>query len=345
MDNVNRGGTPNPMGTLAVPINAQSQQLNPTNTATTQGTQPSRFGQIFRQPKEGNPPQDPHTLQGQVQGVPSVGANLLKAGLEKEIQKVAPKHSVDLMLFQLKNDLVCKIEARPSSAKGLLFQTKIEINDIVINLDPEIVVSIFEYQSEINKIHQIRCAQLKEFGSDFFNELKFEAEKQIITFQNRPTRGTLTPQKGTIGHFSDLTNFFSQDSKSVYMPRGSHQNSVPQSEQNFSPILINQPTDNREIFFMKLTEFLESNEFLVSINVDGLNARLAENSHSNDRRADLANFQVPKGKINLSFNFNRNNTYIVDFYGFRLETSSKFKALYFLYKVLEDFLFNLTLFQ
>ena len=120
----------------------------------------------------------------------------------------------------------------------------------------------------------------------------------------------------------------------MYMPRDSHQNSVPQSEQNFSPILINQPSDNKEIFFMKLSEFLESNEFLVSINVDGVNARLAENSHSTDRRADLANLQVPKGKINLSFNFNRNNTYIVDFYGFRLETSSKFKALYFLYKVL-----------
>jgi len=201
MDNVNRGGTPqqNTMGTLAVPINAQSQQFNP-NTATTQGTaQPSRFGQIFRQPKEGNPPQvgtDPHALQGQVQGQPSSGVNLLKAGIEKELQKSAPKHSVDLLLLQLKNDVVCKIEARPSSAQGLLFQTKIEINDIIVNLDPEIVVSIFEYQNEINKIHQIRCAQLKEFGSSYFDELKFEAEKQIITFQNRP-RGTLTPQKGT----------------------------------------------------------------------------------------------------------------------------------------------------
>lgn len=206
MDNVNRTPQQNTMGTLAVPINAQSQQLNP-NTATTQGTQPSRFGQIFRQPKEGNPPQDPHALQGQVQGIPSVGANLLKTGLEKELQKSAPKHSVDLLLLQLKNDVVCKIEARPSSAQGLLFQTKIEINDIIINLDPEIVVSIFEYQSEINKIHQIRCAQLKEFGSSYFDELKFEAEKQIITFQNRP-RGTLTPQKGNIGNLSDFINFF-----------------------------------------------------------------------------------------------------------------------------------------
>ena len=201
-DNLNRAATPkqqqNAFGTLAVPFSGGQtpQQITP----TIQGAKPEASrGQIFRQPKEANTPQSlpdqGQNIQGQVQGQPSSGLNLLKAGIEKEMQRSGPKHSTDLLLLQLKNDIVVKAEARPSTGQGLLFQTKVEINDININLDPEIVVNIFEYQSEINRIHQIRCAQLKEFGSSYFDQLKFEAEKQVITFQNRP-RGTSSPQRG-----------------------------------------------------------------------------------------------------------------------------------------------------
>ena len=83
----------------------------------------------------------------------------------------------------------------------------------------------------------------------------------------------------------------------------------------------------------KLSDYLTFHEILVSINLEHINFNICENTHSLNNRIDLLNMQLPKGKIVLSFNYNRRNTNMIDFYGFKLETSSKFQALYFLMKV------------
>jgi len=314
----NLGTLPAPLGT----VKYRSSPYTPVEKAESEFL-PGIFGQ-------GNNPNVPITTF----------SGALKKGLEDELQKSISKPNTDLLLLQLKNDIIFKVEMRPSVGQGIQFQAKIEINDINVNLDSEILISIFEYVNEIKSIYYVRCTKMDKFWEASFENFKFQAERQILTFQ-RPGKTSAnlsraTSQKGVFTKENEAQirssmdpNQLSDLRQSAVDPRTSNI-IFPQQEQNLQ---IANPT---EIFFTKLNEFLECNEFLVSLNFDGLNVTLTENSHTLDNRADLLNLQLPKGKINISFNFNKKNAYIVDVYGFRIETSSKFKALNFLYKVIQS---------
>lgn len=273
-----------------------------------------------------------------------------KKKLEDELKKSAAKPSADLLLLELQNDIILKFEVRPSVGQGIQFQVKTEINEINVNLDSEIMISIFEYLNEINRIYYIRTAKTT-FAQDFEN-LKYQAEKKVITFQRTSGMSTgiglnqtVSQNKSNILVKDDdilkrsMTSSKAQaepqhsDLRKVHTSQPSANVNVLRSDQEIRSIASQDTFDTTEIFLTKLNEFLESNEFLFSLNIEGLNVTLAENSHTPDSRADLMNMQIPKGKINLSFNFNKKNAYIVDVYGFRIETSSKFKALHFLTKV------------
>ena len=269
---------------------------------------------------------------------------------EDDLKRSVLKPSTDLLLLELKNDIILKQEIRPSAKQGIQFQTKMEINEININMDAEIIINILEYSEEINQIYYVKLKSFDKSMKETLDSFKFQAEKKVLVFE-RPVpeqdflsdaRSHISAQKSSnilIKESDPVQNIRSQNSippadnaNNIY-ERKMTKNSGGYSEQNFRPIMNIENPDTSNIFLTKLNDFLECNEFLVSINFDGLTINLTENGHSVERKADLMNIQLPKGKINVSFNFNKKNAYIVDVFGFRVETSSKFKALHFLYKV------------
>ena len=261
------------------------------------------------------------------------------------------KPSTDLLLLELKNDIILKQEIRPSAKQGIQFQTKMEINEININMDAEIIISILEYSEEINQIYYVRLKSFDKSMKETLDTFKFQAEKKVLVFERPVPEQDFFSDARSYASAQKNSNTFVKESDPVQNVRS--QNSIPQGdnpnniyerkmtrnsggypEQNVKPMMnVDDHLDNSNIFLTRLNDFLECNEFLVSINFDGLTINLTENGHSVERKADLMNIQLPKGKINVSFNFNKKNAYIVDVFGFRVETSSKFKALHFLYKV------------
>lgn len=302
-------------------------------------------------PSEGHAPVFPNVMWNSDPGHP--GQNFSKS-LEGELKKTLAQQGTDLLLLELKNDIILKTETRPSAGKGIQFQVKVEINEINVKIDSEILIHIFEYYNEIQRIYYMRLIRFAQYLQDEYESMKFQAEKKVVGFQRPPrgsfsVRGSQLPQGNTyskdhLDRSYHEKSHISVDSRRQVEDRGYMARSQIYgtgaagsgfgSEQNFQPLSPTQDLDQTEIFMDKLSEFLEFNEFLVSLNFDGLNLTLAENSHTLDNRADLLNLQLPKGKVNVSFNFNKKNAYIVDVYGFRIETSSKFKALHFLFKVI-----------
>jgi hypothetical protein len=262
--------------------------------------------------------------------------------------------------------LILKLGIKPNMG-AKQYQVKVEVNEIDINLETRIIQDLVEYHKEIQNNYYYRHVDFKKFLRMEFKGLKYRLQRKVLSFGN-PTE-LLSPQKqkSTTQQHTNKTNTFDYNpnqvlrtvseksekskSKSNIDPQSLpkipskvleeskekdgdvSQNSNPRQPRLHMENIIEPSIDFTEVFLTKLEEFIQYHEILVSMNLDPINFNLCENTHSLTSRVDLLGFQFPKGKIVLSFNYNKKNINVVDFYGFKLETSSRFQALYYLVKV------------
>lgn len=258
----------------------------------------------------------------------------------------------DLLLAELKNDIIIKILMKPLMNSSVQYQMKVEVNEINVNLETRILQDLIEYFREFEKIYYYRYSNFQTFMTLNYKKLKYLLQKQVISFDPKsnyaPNANNANPNKQSKLITSYLMNFkpsqlekldkkFLLDSNR-YMYENK-ENELNYQRYGYSQLKTSQfvppnEEDFTEVFLNKLESFLSHHEILVSINLDQINVNLCENTHSINDRIDLCGLQLPKGKVVLSFNYNKRNCNIIDFYGFKLETSSRFQALYFLLKVI-----------
>ena len=267
----------------------------------------------------------------------------------------------DLLILELRNDFIMKLAIKPNQGSEQ-YQVKVELNEIDINLETRLIQDLLEYHREIQKIYYYRHIDFKKFLKMEFKDLKQKIQRKVLSFGHinelfTPGRTKSLTQKTfnldpqPAGPLKTVTE---KSEKSKSNPPS--QNKIPskvledskEKDVNDSTSRANDahahreniieppPVDFTELFLVKLEEFIQYHEILVSMNLDPINFNLCENTHSLTNRVDLLGVQLPKGKIVLSFNYNKKNINVVDFYGFKLETSSRFQALYYLVKVIES---------
>jgi len=180
---------------------------------------------------------------------------------------------------------------------------------------------------------------LRIFNSTFLNKnnvqfLKSTVQKRVFTFNSLHTiperNSEFSKSNNSLG--GGLPGFDKMDQ--IFQPnKGITKNQSNREPASATSNKSSEQVDVTAIFLKKLTEFFACHEILFVMNLDPLVFSLSESLNENSNvKEELVKVSLPPGQIIVSLNNEHQNVNLVSVYGFKLETSSKMQAMYFLYK-------------
>ena len=253
----------------------------------------------------------------------------------------------DIPCCEIKEDIIAKILVQPLSNGNQKIQVQTDICDIKIALESKIIEDFLKYFADFRKIYHFRYLsfQLVKNNVKF---LKSKVEKDVFSFRNP----SLNSSKMSFNDFNNISGvqaplILNKDSyrtekviKVLQVNHTINKTVRPMKEEALKrdPYVGNdvKNTDGQiniaALFLKKLTEFILCHEIGFMLNMGSISFSLNESSIPSLKN-DLLKITSPKGIVKVALNVDNKLMNMVNVFGFVLETSSKFQAIYFLFKV------------
>lgn len=254
---------------------------------------------------------------------------------------MTPTANTDILLLDLKDDIIFKFNYKKIDEMARSLQLRSEVGEIEVKLENAVFKDLFDYFSDLRQNYSVRHMSTKvklEFRNTFYN-----MEKQVILADSPDKRAQESPPKGSV--LEDFNNKSLKNSQLLNASRAesaymdffkSHYQSYLNGAQMKSPESIIADLvspDPTNLFLRKLTHFFQLNEVMVSININGVFLSVSETTPQTVEKVPLLTLSFPKGRVFLSLNYNRKSLNVVEVFGIKMETASKFQAIYSFFKV------------
>lgn len=258
----------------------------------------------------------------------------------------------DVVILEMKDSIIFKFNFKvlDSSAKSL--QVRTEIGEIEVKIENAVVKDAFEYINDLRKNYSVRHLKLDLDLKKKLRVMRMKMMKNVVLPQSPEKTNILTqdsPQRVILQESvvdqsmskqsPDRSNYVLNMSKneSAYMDifKNKFQSYLSGAQTKMAETIIADmiSPDPMNLFLRKLTHFFQSNELMVSININGIYIVISESAPQSVEKTEIMSVTIPKGKVFVSLNYNRKSLNLVDVYGFKVETSSKFQAIYSFVKV------------